>query len=238
MEILKLIVPFLFFFISYFFIVTSTNTCRGDVCLNGEQLIHFPFRIKNRQPKSCGYPGFDLSCNPDANQTLLNLPFSGNFRVQGIDYGAQEIWLNDPNNCLPRRVLSLNLSDSPFRALYYQNFSFFNCSLDYLKYRLNPIACLSSDTFTVFATSSKRVTRLLSSSCKLVVAMEVPVEWPFYEQVMSTDFSGDLRLTWSDPECGKCEAKGGRCGFESSSSHKIVCSSVPSLGEFLDFSLM
>ncbi|KAA8533625.1 hypothetical protein F0562_030941 [Nyssa sinensis] len=192
-------------------------------------MIRFPFRLENIQAKSCGYPGFDLSCDR-TNQTVIELPNSGKFTVKAIDYGTQEIWINDPNDCLPQHLLSLNLSGSPFNGVYIQDFTLFNCSLDYRKYRLNPIACLSGSTYTVFATSSLRAIKVLSSTCSLISTVSVPVQWPFYEQVLSSDLSDDLQLTWVAPQCGRCESRGGRCGFESNSSQEIQCTNTPRHG--------
>lgn len=226
MDILKLF--FIFFFSSSLYTTTrSTTTCMEAVCHSTEPVIRFPFRIdQSQQPKSCGYPGFDLTCNSNSTQALLHLPYSGKFSVQGIDYGAQVIWINDPDNCLPRRILSLNLSGSPFTGVYYQDFTFFNCSSDYLKYGLNPIACLSGSNYTVFATSSTRVVNTLSLSCQRVATVAVPVQWPFYEQIYSSDLSGNLWLTWNKPKCRNCESRGGKCGLKANSTGEIVCSDI------------
>ncbi|KAL5568340.1 hypothetical protein UlMin_024915 [Ulmus minor] len=210
--------------------LSSDELCTKAICSAREPEIRFPFQIKKSQPELCGYPGFDLSCDK-SSQTLLNLPNSGDFTVQGIDYSTQEIWINDPNNCLPNRILNLNFSNSPFFGVFNQDFSFFNCSFaDYLKYRLNPIACLSGSTYTVFATASPRVMSFLSSRCASIGNFPVPVEWPFYEEVLSSDLSDHLRLTWDVPRCGSCESQGGQCGFKNNSSREIVCSNLPDRG--------
>lgn len=236
MDILIVILSFIFlFFFSFSYFVASLEVCTPAVCRVGEPEIRFPFRVNNGgQAKSCGNPGFDLSCDVKS-QTLIKLPNSGEFIVQAIDYGTQEIWINDPNNCLPKRILSLNLSGSPFRGDFYQDFIFFNCSSSYLKYELNPIACLSGSTYTIFATSSAEVASLLSSKCNSVGIFPVPVQWTFYEKMESSDLGEDLRLMWDVPTCGKCELQGGRCGFKSNSSREIVCSNLPRRGKFLFF---
>ncbi|XP_062120189.1 putative RING-H2 finger protein ATL21A [Humulus lupulus] len=224
----------LLFFISSFSHITESSEvrCVKAACATHEPNIRFPFRIKNLQTESCGYPGFDLSCDK-AGQTLLKLPNSEElFTVQGIDYGTQDIWINDPNNCLPNRIIhSLNFTDSPFYSAYSEDFTFFNCSLDYLRYGLNPIACLSGPTYTVFATASSKAIELLSTTtCRSIGTFQVPIEWPFYEQVWSSDLSDHLRLTWDIPTCGRCESRGGRCGFKANSSREIVCSDIPDRG--------
>ncbi|KAF8042875.1 hypothetical protein BT93_A1257 [Corymbia citriodora subsp. variegata] len=209
MKILTLFVTFFFFF---FLLCT-------------EPVIRFPFRIRTRQNESCGYQGFDLSCD-GANQTILELPSSGQLTVQAIEYAEQEIWVNDPEGCLPKRLLSLDFSGSPFTGVYNQNFTFFNCSSSYLTYDLNPIACLSGSNYTVFATSSPRVVRNVSS-CVLVKTVPVPVEWPFFEQVLSSDLSNHLRLQWGTPRCRRCVVRGGRCGLKGNSTTEIECTSIP-----------
>lgn len=238
------VVPSTLFFVFFFFFLfslsclpTSLQLCTKAVCGYREPEIRFPFGIKNpRRNESCGYPGFDVSCDI-ANQTLLSLPNSGEFTVQAIDYGTQEIWVNDPNNCLPQRILSLNLSGSPFYSVYNQDFAFFNCTRGYLRwqYRLNPIACLSGSTYKVFATASPAVAAFLSSKCNSLGIFIVPVDWSFSEEdILSSDLSDHLRLTWGVPTCGRCESLGGRCGFKSNSSREIVCSNLPMRGIFLN----
>ncbi|KAF5442267.1 hypothetical protein F2P56_034946 [Juglans regia] len=189
------------------YLATSKELCLKSVCRRNEPKIHFPFRIKSRQPESCGYPGFDLFCN-EAGQTLMKLPglYSGEFMVEGIEYHKQEIWLNDPKSCLPKLILFHNLSaGSPFKGVNYQDFTFFNCSesFDLGVSRLTPIVCLSDSNYTVFATSSARVIEILSTTCKLFKTVSVPVQSPFDEQILSSDLSDDLRLTWDEPGCGK-----------------------------------
>lgn len=87
---------------SFFNLATSSEFCFDSSCIGDSQTIRFPFWIANGQPKSCGYPGFDLSCHA-TGKPLLHLPPSGDFNVQNIDYKNQEIKINDPYNCLPKR---------------------------------------------------------------------------------------------------------------------------------------
>ncbi|XP_006280571.2 RING-H2 finger protein ATL20 [Capsella rubella] len=210
---------------------TATVTCTNAVCRRDGPTIRFPFRLKPQQSQSCGYDkSFDLTC--DINRTTITLPFSGNFTVEEIDYAAQEIWINDPNNCLPRRILELNLSATPFSGVYSRQFTFFKCptsKTEYLRFSpLNPITCLSDENSTVFATPSTRMMNYLSSrSCRLMKTVYVPVRWPFYEQtVSSSDLSDNLWLTWRVPRCRKCEIRGGKCGIKSNSSRDTICSHV------------
>ncbi|KAK4759055.1 hypothetical protein SAY87_020356 [Trapa incisa] len=215
---------------------SATPNCTRAVCHQHEPEIRFPFRISTKQPPSCGYNyGFEVSCSSTPTQTLLNLPNSGLFTVQGIDYAKQELWINDPDGCLPRRLLSLkglNLSGSPFATVSSEFFSFFNCSsLDYTKYWINPIACLSSPNYTVFASSAYSALANLPVSCRRVGLASVPVEWPsLFEEVHSSDLTEDLRLRWARPDCGQCEARGGTCGLKANSRTKVQCRDVPNHG--------
>ncbi|XP_050386379.1 putative RING-H2 finger protein ATL21A [Argentina anserina] len=222
-----IIISFLIFFSFSCLAVSSTlETCTKAVCQIGEAEIRFPFRIDKRQPQTCGFPGFDLTCD-NTSQTLLNLP-SGDFTVQGIDYAEQEIWLNDPNNCLPKRLLSLNLTSSPFLPGFTEDFTFLNCSQDFLKYKLNPIACMSSLNYTVFATNSETVIRYLST-CDKIGTFPVPVEWSFHQVVVSSDLDNHLRLKWDRPGCGSCEERGGKCGYKTNTT-RVICSRLSQRG--------
>ena len=218
----------LFSSISCLAVNSTLETCTKAVCQTGEAEIRFPFRIDKRQPETCGFPGFYLTCD-NTSQTLLNLPSGDDFTVQAIDYGEQEIWLNDPNTCLPKRLLNLNLTGSPFRPGFSEDFTFFNCSQDYLKYKLNPIACMSGTNYTVFATNSAPVIRSLST-CDIIGTFPVPVEWTFHQVVESTsDLDYNLRLKWDRPGCGRCEQRGGKCGFKINTT-TVVCASIPQRG--------
>ncbi|XP_027368063.1 putative RING-H2 finger protein ATL21A [Abrus precatorius] len=218
--------------LTHLIVVANIETCLDSVCKTKEPLIRFPFYKKEKQGKTCGYPGFRVSCSEEG-QTLLNLPYWGELRIQEINYATQQLWVNDPNNCLPKRLLSLNLSASPYDAVYYQKFTFFNCSfnLEYLVHRYNPIPCLSdSSKYAVFATPSPTVHSYLSSVCDFVETLKVPVQSPFYDHVLSSDLSDDLRLSWDSPACGRCESHGGRCAFKTNSTFELDCSYVSSEG--------
>lgn len=140
MELQKTIALFLLlcYLISITVFVASTETCFTPACSKDEPVIRFPFHLRNYQSLFCGYPGFSLFCDA-SNRTIIRLP--GEFTVQAINYSAQELWLNDPNDCLPQLLMNLNLSASPFSGVYYQDFTLFNCSFDSTTVKkLNPIA--------------------------------------------------------------------------------------------------
>ncbi|RXH95228.1 hypothetical protein DVH24_024912 [Malus domestica] len=159
---------------------------------------------------------------------VIEFPFGiqkkgARFALPRIDYAEQEIWINDPNKCLAQRIFSLNLLGSPFYGLTNENFTFFNCSLDYLKYTLNPIACMSGSTLVINHLAS-------TSTCNRIGTFVVPVEFPLYEEFMSSDLTSHLGLAWDRPGCGSCSTSGGRCGLKSNSSHQVVCSRLAQRG--------
>ncbi|KAF8379693.1 hypothetical protein HHK36_029137 [Tetracentron sinense] len=216
---------FFFFFLIFPDISATESDCSSSSCRYNDSIIRFPFRLDGRQPKNCGYPGFDLSCNNEST-TVLNLPSSGEFLVRDISYDTQEIRIYDPYNCLPRRFLQLNFSGSPFNGVYNQNYTFLSCPVDLTRERFTPIVCLSNITHNVLATSSMNFARLMSNICNLITTVSVPLSWPAQSDQygFSSDLSDDLLLQWDVPNCRDCEAQGGQCRFDSNASLKIGCS--------------
>ncbi|KAL0426118.1 UNVERIFIED_CONTAM: putative RING-H2 finger protein ATL21A [Sesamum radiatum] len=213
--------------------IHAGNDCPSQSCGDNPFVVRFPFWLEGQQLQNCGYPGFDLSCTSQEPQVVvLNLPHSGDFWVRNINYLMQEIQLYDPNGCLPRRLLSLNLSSSPFMAGYSQNFTFLSCPPDSVRTRLAIIDCLSNSTVSVLATSSMNLARAMNM-CSIVVTLPIPVSWPQDEDWLSSNLDEDLRLTWNVPSCGGCEARGGVCGFENSTSDQILCLTNPESGKSL-----
>ncbi|KAK1374000.1 RING-H2 finger protein like [Heracleum sosnowskyi] len=215
---------FLKLFLSLFLVCPLTfaaNDCPFSMCGNYVLPIRFPFRLASQQPQNCGYPGFDLHCN-STDLTVLNLP-SGDFVLRSINYRAQVVQLYDPYKCLPKRLMELNLSGSPFKAAYYQNYTFLSCPPESTTSRFTSINCLSNSTSTTLATSSMNLAISLTM-CKIIVTLPIPVSRP--EQLggdFTSDLGDDLQLTWDIPNCDDCEANGGSCAFKSSTSQETTC---------------
>ncbi|KAL2478688.1 RING-H2 finger protein ATL22 [Forsythia ovata] len=152
--------------------------------------IHFPFWLETQQPQNCKNPGFNLSCNNHGG-AVLNLPYSSQFNVRNIYYYIGRIQLSDPNNCLPRRLLSLNLSLSPFRAVSYQNYTFLSCPRNLATSLTTAIDCLSNSTTSILATKyQSEVMRLYM--CKKIVTLPIPVSSQYeYELPLN------IELTWN-----------------------------------------
>ncbi|GAB4857553.1 hypothetical protein Ancab_015461 [Ancistrocladus abbreviatus] len=215
----------------------STYSCGGanggDTSLQ-RQAIRFPFRAAaSNQSLRCGYPGFALSCN-NQNQPLLNLRSSGQFSVQEIDYFNQFISIADPDGCLAKRILNLNLSDSPFTGVHNRNFTFFKCtnnqnaSSSSSGYPLRSLSCLSGDNYTFFAAiggSAEYLSR--SGNCEKIKTVTVPLwlvsEYPIADPSGMDLVTEVLQLSWSVPDCRSCEAQGGSCGFQSHSGLNVAC---------------
>ncbi|XP_057528054.1 putative RING-H2 finger protein ATL21B [Amaranthus tricolor] len=260
MDLNKLIIPLILisFITTFPFKVKSLN-CSISKCgdLSSNPNIRYPFQVMNlgQQPNSCGKPGFDVWCDGGSSKynTLIDLGSnSGNFSVKSIDYGAQEMWINDPNNCLPKRLFTLNLTSSAFAPIYHQDFSFFNCSKNLkttqnntnFKGLIGPIKCLSGINHFIYAIPSNGTNInnhmfLSPLNCSVIAPLvKVPVQWPpsLHDNTilsLSSELHDDLRLSWYMPECRPCEVKGQMCGLEidSSGSNSIICSSIPNQGE-------
>ncbi|XAR53962.1 hypothetical protein NMG60_11028916 [Bertholletia excelsa] len=202
---------------------SAGNDCPSSGCSATAFPVRFPFRlVGGDQPPHCAYPGFDLRCANDGS-TILSLPGSGDFSVQYINYRAQMIQLYDHAGCLPRRLMTLNLSGSPFTAVHYVNYTFVSCPADLYRSRFTIIDCLSNSTNSTFAITSASLASM--TTCKIIAAVLVPVPVPSrqLDGGLSSALDGDLLLTWNMPDCKPCEARGAQCGFKNSSSTEVVC---------------
>ncbi|KAJ6400720.1 hypothetical protein OIU84_016204 [Salix udensis] len=211
------------FLVKLLHFMNAAADCSIAVCGIGEVIpVKFPFRLEG-MPRNCGYPGFDLSCN--ISGTSLVIPPSGGFLVRDIDYPTQQIHLYDPDNCLPKRLLQLNLSGSPFSAVFHQNYTFLSCPTQLVMSRFPIIDCLSNSTISVLATSSASLVKALSASCDVIRTLLIPVSRTAqYNEGFSSELSEDLLLTWLSPDCHQCETQGGMCGFNGIASQEIICS--------------
>ncbi|GKV46687.1 hypothetical protein SLEP1_g53663 [Rubroshorea leprosula] len=194
----------------------AKDECQTKKC--NHHTIRFPFWLKGQQPEHCGYHGFELSC--EDKQTVLELPWNAKLFVKRIDYKAKRIQLYDPQGCLPLQLPNLNLSASPFQYLRQTPFSFnyaeskyslFNCSREAtvgINYEFYEIPCLSVPGFQVLAFPSNYTHAFSLLSCRrtLLNISETAVneEMLYYQ-------TGDVHLSWSQPDCSKCEEVGSKC---------------------------
>lgn len=221
MDILKV----LFHFFIFFHVTYASDDCKYySWCSDNNILIRFPFQIEGHQHPYCGgYPGFKLTCTNDS-KTVIKLPYTGKFIVRNINYLRQQIQVYDPDNCLPKRLLSLNLSGSPFVAASLRNYTFLRCPTRNAGSQFIPIDCLSNSTSFVSAILSVNLPNPLPESCHVIKKLTFPVSRPGpYEEIFRDDLSGDLRLTWHAPDCRYCESQEALCGFESINSDQVRC---------------
>ncbi|KAJ4952600.1 hypothetical protein NE237_029432 [Protea cynaroides] len=198
----------------------------SERCSDDGADIRFPFWIKGRQPKHCGYQGFDVSCSA-TNETVLELPFSGSFFVRNIDYASQTVSLYDPDGCLPQRLLHLNLSATPFlygsqqENIYEQDLTFFNCSTTEPKRDIygyvTLVSCLGVPGHQIYTSPSYRTLSTLPFwFCKKVKSLSCLLSpgWDTRDERYDPTFK--LILSWSQPFCRSCEAKGKYCRLKKS----------------------
>jgi hypothetical protein len=203
---------------------SSAVICKTSSCGGSENLpVNFPYRLKGTNAdQSCGYPGFNLSCN-NQSQTILTLPSSGDVVVERINYYKQSIYIADPGHCFARRFLdNFTLSGSPFQFVAVDNFTFLNCSANmmmmywaYWPYA-QAIPCVSSDAYTIWITLSSYggISMTPSPSCWVILVALLPVsQFP-------TPF---VQLTWGEPSCGDCVTGDGFCARKNATTLDVRC---------------
>ncbi|XP_022737672.1 RING-H2 finger protein ATL20-like [Durio zibethinus] len=216
-----------FIFFSLFLQKPTTAQRCSTSCQGGEPEVKFPFGLNpdGNRNGSCSYPGFGLSCSNKTGALVLNLPESGEFTVRYIDYKAQQIWINDPDFCLPQRFLqSFDILGTPFDSELWYNFTFFNCSAsDVAVTGLRPIPCLSNQNYSVVVSntgSSLDSINGLQSTCHAIRTVTVPFVW--------YGWLDGVRLDWYKPDCSSCVTRRGDCRFKNRTSLEIGCFDLPS----------
>lgn len=223
MEILTLLSSTLFII---FFITHTTkpvlcvDICEPVTCNPTGPEIRFPFRLIGKQPRQCGYPGFDLSCNNNT-QLLLHLPFAGDFVVTSINYLTHNI-IFKPEFCPPNTIQAFSPVVSPFVGELLAEYTFFNCSAD----RFFPVAepfetleCFSRVNYTVLVVESRLFDgvgdRRLPESCRNdTITGTIPVGF-----------------RWDLPVCDKCEVENRTCGFKNVDTLELGCSGASRSGK-------
>ncbi|MCL7038868.1 hypothetical protein MKW94_017521 [Papaver nudicaule] len=207
---------FLLILVSFPEMIASRDTCPSIRCSNTGPEISYPFGIKDFQGVQCGYhTGFNVSCNSMGETVIDNLPFiSGKFLVRNINYHRQEIQIQDPENCLPRRYLQdqnddNSASTSPLKAYAHQRYTFFSCGSSSMAANINrysayfqTVTCLSSSTHTVLATVSTsnnilNINKILTDSgyCEVTNHLSIPIPKPLYGAAYDLN-KDDLYVSW------------------------------------------
>lgn len=128
--------------------------CMPTSCSRDGPIVRFPFRIKSRQPRYCGYdPSFDLYCN-ERDETAFELPSLKMFSVDHIDCSSQTIKLHsNTDQCYPQYYKSyLKLSASPFHPTTENpsiDFVLFNCSATEFQLSIYSL-CLNESSYGIY----------------------------------------------------------------------------------------
>ncbi|GJY60207.1 putative RING-H2 finger protein ATL21A [Tanacetum coccineum] len=208
----KTALTFLFFlFLLSKYISGDTNDdCRPTLCSPTGPQVRFPFRIRDRQPSACGFPGFDLSCN-EQNKTILHLTSSRSYTVNKISYGAQIIYI-DPEFCRSNSIGDFNITGTPFDFRSMQSYRFYNCSWiqSSYKFHMMSLPCLNSVNHSVIALRNGQIPEgKTAANCQDIGMISVPIRR--YGGTME-----ELELMWFTPYCRSCEIEGRMCGLKGS----------------------
>lgn len=207
------------FFLFFFFPILNFASARPDLARdcpptrcesNGSQvIIRYPFRTES-QPPSCSLEGFTLSCRQ--NQIYVRIPSSGEFNVIRIDYVGRFLSLSDPNKCLHKRLLELNLTSSPFYMPQDSivDVTYVQCphKIANTSWGIDYIPCISSSSTWYYVLKADRYgTAILSNGeCRMYDTIPLSTESfqyvhffnaSFYEPVSGNESS--LILTWDLP---------------------------------------
>lgn len=219
MKILTLLSSTLFiiFFITH--TVLCVDICEPTTCNPTGPTIRFPFRLIGKQPRQCGYPGFDLSCN-NKSQLLLHLPFTGDFVVSDINYISHSIFFK-PEFCPPNTIQAFSPLVSPFVGDILAEYSFFNCSSG----RFFPVGdpfevleCFSRVNYTVIVVPNTLYDGI--SDRRLPVSCRNDSE----TAVIPVGFR------WGLPDCARCERENRTCGFKNVETLELGCSGASKSG--------
>lgn len=214
MEILSLFSVTLFLILLITHTVLCVDTCNPTSCSPTGPIVRFPFRLSH-QPRQCGFPGFDLSCN-NQSQLIIDLNFAGDFVVTDIDYISQTICFK-PDFC-PPAIGEFIPFGSPLIAVLLDEYFVLNCSSRSIPgfVPFEEVKCVSTgvNATAVAIPSSYNngfVTRGLSDSCQNIIsAGTIPVGF-----------------AWGVPFCETCERRNGTCGYKNVETLETGCS-VPS----------
>ncbi|RDX99910.1 Rust resistance kinase Lr10, partial [Mucuna pruriens] len=190
--------------------------CGESSC--GSLAIRFPFQLVKGMKDGCGSPGFCLYCTQN-NDTMLVLP-TIELHVTYINYERQLIFLEDPENCLPKKFLKLNSFTLPPYLFYssdegpeINNLSYFDCP-SVGQHHLRNRYGFSQDMISCPIYVSNSLDSVLTmdlTSCTKMFDITAPV--------LASDLQeNELSLRWYKPSCTECEAKGKRCKWKNNST--------------------
>ncbi|KAK4598492.1 hypothetical protein RGQ29_015806, partial [Quercus rubra] len=196
------------------------------------QPIRFPFYIQDKQNSSCGYPGFNLSCNNNGHPTIL--VSNNNYTIHEIFYKNETLrvsnsaFSNPNSNCLPF-INSISLPGGRFDLAPNQTnlFLFYNCNSSVHESwpsEFYPSCYGENDTVLALSRQDPKLINNVSMECKSSVL--VPVE--AYGGGIEESLRNGFVVKWQASKCDICEDSGGNCGFDNIMYHfKCFCPDRP-----------
>ncbi|KAG7981119.1 hypothetical protein I3843_05G215800 [Carya illinoinensis] len=201
------------------------ETC-GD-----EQPIEFPFTIRNKQNRSCGYPGFELSCN-NRGQPTINIQ-RNDYIIRNISYETRilrvsnsDFWNSTTGTCIPL-TQNISLPGARFELAPFQTHVnlLYGCSASTLEStsKFSYPGCdhgeNKNSSVLVLPANDPKLGNVSKACTTRVVA---PILDP-YERENVDGIEGALRngfrVKWKASDCSNCQESGGRCGFNYSEWH-------------------
>ncbi|XP_050240736.1 LEAF RUST 10 DISEASE-RESISTANCE LOCUS RECEPTOR-LIKE PROTEIN KINASE-like 1.2 isoform X2 [Quercus robur] len=210
----------------YFQSCSVPKTC-GD-----GQAIRFPFYIQDKQNSSCGYPGFNLSCNNNGHPNIVIS--NNNYTIHEIFYQNETLrvsnsaFSNPISSCIPS-INSISLPGSRFDLAPNQTnlFLFYNCSSSvHESWPSEFYPSCYGENGTVLALSGRdsKLISNVSMECKSKVLALVEA----YGGGIGKSLRNGFVLKWKASNCSICEDSGGNCGFDNIMYHfKCFCPDRP-----------
>ncbi|KAF3319909.1 RING-H2 finger protein ATL21C [Carex littledalei] len=148
---------------------TYLKDCRPFRCSKHGPIVRFPFRL-DIHPPHCGYYTLVLSCS--GGNTVLSLPFSGDYNVTSIDYKKSMLAITRYSwtpNCPWSQITEPNVTGSLFIPPSPVYLSWLDCSdvlTSFTEYEyLAPISCLGSEGHFIYVAWASTSPRSLPSTC-------------------------------------------------------------------------
>ncbi|KAL1802187.1 hypothetical protein ACET3Z_030834 [Daucus carota] len=205
--------------------------CKTSRCSHHGPEIRFPFQLRDRQPEHCGLPGFRVSCHK--GKTILELQYTANTTLPGIqlslskevvimliDYTSQTIFLSESLSQNANLTL-VSTPTSSHRAISPPPFdlsprlipsTFASCSSRAEGHQLH-LTSLNGQAFPVYYFTEMVNRPDYTTSCTKLFNSYFPT-------FLLDDQSSFL--TWSTPNCEKCEAKGEYCKLMKNSTSSNI----------------
>ncbi|XP_020579397.1 LEAF RUST 10 DISEASE-RESISTANCE LOCUS RECEPTOR-LIKE PROTEIN KINASE-like 2.1 isoform X2 [Phalaenopsis equestris] len=195
--------------------------------------VTYPFRL-SLSPSYCGYPGYELNCNPDDEAAPLTIKIGGeDYAVQNIYYEQKTVTVVDSNfmrtECpISFTNTSINSTLFNYTSLDHNLTVYINCSFPTMPPGLLEISCLNeayspTKSYYKVGNGPSTFSENLFGSCDKTAAVAV-----HNNQTFGGALKEGFGLTWSNVMdwCQNCKESGGMCGYNESrpGDHLCFCS--------------